>query len=141
MRKLILAMFMIFAISVTANSQSCIYQAKFFAMKMVNSNGYWTDWSDWERSDVRLKIDFNEVSGQPVVVDVYTEMKQKYVVIGYVKSYTDASGGKQSEYRVIDQDDDVGKLRIRLEKNGNSQLYIEFNDVMWVYSGLTKLNK
>ena len=77
MRKLILAMFMIFAISVAANAQSYIYQAKFFAMKMVDSNGYWSDWSDWEKSDVILKIDFNEVSGQPVVVDVYTEMKQK----------------------------------------------------------------
>lgn len=135
MRKLILAMFMIFAVSMTANAQSYIYQAKYFAMKMVNSSGRWTDWSDWEKSSVKIMIDFDND-----VINVYTERRQKYVVIEYVGNYTDGSGGKQTEFRVIDQDGDVGKIRMRIEKNGNSQLYVDFADVMWVYSGLTRLN-
>jgi len=49
-------------------------------------------------------------------------------------TYTDESQGKQTKFYVIDQDGDLGYVRLRIEKNGNSQVYIDFNDVMWVYN-------
>ena len=135
MKKLILVILMVFAMSTTTNAQYHVYQAKYFAMKTLTSNGYWTEWSNWKKSNARIVVDFKSE-----IVYINTEKKQKYIVIDDVKKYVDSSGGKQSEYLVIDQSDDIGKLRIRLERNGNQQLYVEFNDVIWVYSGLTKIN-
>jgi hypothetical protein len=127
---------MLFSLSVApASAQAYLYQARQFAMKTMTRYGTWTDWSDWEKSEVRISIDFDTD-----VIRVYTQMTQKYVVVEYLGNYTDQSGGKQRKFRVIDQDGDVGTIRIRIETNGNSQLYVEFADIMWVYSGLIRLN-
>ena len=128
---LILLTFGLFAANM--NAQVNYYQAKQFAIKYVN-NGVWTDWSDWEDSNVMLSID-----EENDLIKVYTENRQTYVVVKHNGSYTDSSGGKQIEFGVVDQDGDKGKVRLRLEKNGNAQLYVEFKDIMWVYSGLKRL--
>lgn len=52
----------------------------------------------------------------------------------YVRNYTDSSGGKQLEFNFIDQDYDRGVMRLRVERNGNAQIYIDFANVMWVYN-------
>ena len=128
---LILLMFGLFATNMDA--QVIYYQAKQFAMKYVE-NGRWTSWTDWKDSDVLLSIDEDND-----IIKVYTEQRQVYLVVKHNGTYTDSSGGKQIEFAVIDQDYDKGKIRLRKEKNGNSQLYVEFSDIMWVYSGLRKI--
>jgi hypothetical protein len=135
MKKLILAMFMVFAASASVNAQSYVYQARQFAMKTMNSYGTWNPWSDWERSVVRITID----TGIDVIY-IHTEMKQVYVITQDIGSYVDNYGGKQRAFSVVDQDGDKGTIRLRIEKNGNVQLYVEFSDIIWVYSGLIKLN-
>jgi hypothetical protein len=68
------------------------------------------------------------------VVKVYSPMTQIYRITKYVRTYKDDSGGTQIEYTFIDQDGDRGTLRLRKERNNNTQIYIEFADVMWVYN-------
>ena len=57
-----------------------------------------------------------------------------YVVTNYDGSYTDSSGGQQVQFSVVDQDYDSGKIRLRIERNGNSQVYVEFADVILVWN-------
>ena len=135
MRKLILAMFMVLTVSTSVNAQSYVYQARQFAMKTMSSYGTWNPWSDWERSIVRITID----TGIDVIY-IHTEKKQVYVITQDMGSYVDNYGGKQRAFSVVDQDGDKGIIRLRVEKNGNVQLYVEFSDIIWVYSGLVKLN-
>ena len=78
---------------------------------------------------MKVKIDLDDD-----IIVVYSEKLQVYRVIGDLGSYTDESGGKQQKFRIIDQDDDYGTLRLRIETNGNSQIYIDFADIMWVYN-------
>lgn len=120
---------MLFAASSSCKAQTYYYKTYEFAIKYRSSNGVWGNWSDWEKSNMVLTIDMDRD-----VITVFSQQKQVYRVVEYLGSYTDESDGKQVKYYVLDQDGDFGYVRLRIEKNGNSQVYIDFNDVMWVYN-------
>lgn len=103
------------------------YKATEFAAKWVENN-YWTDWTDWIDTDINVKIDLSKD-----MVVIYSESPQVYKVIRQVEAPYDDSG-VQVKFKIIDQDNDVGYLRLRIENNGNSQIYIDFADIMWVYN-------
>ena len=134
MKKLFLMFLMFVGIAFSAYAQTYRYQTTCFAMKQVNSYGYWSDWSDWEQSDMIITINLDKN-----VVKIYSPMVQTYLITNYVGTYNDNGGGSQAEYRFIDQDGDIGIMRLRIERSGNSQIYIEFNNIMWVY-GVVRIN-
>lgn len=123
-----LAFMLMFAFSTSGYSQTYAYRGFQAAYKYVD-NGRWTDWTDWQRVNVLITIDYDND-----VIKVYANTPQTYVVIDYDGSFTDASGGQQIQFSVIDQDYDKGKVRLRIETNGNSQLYVEFADVIFVWN-------
>ena len=47
--------------------------------------------------------------------------------------------GEQIEFLVVDQDGDTGLIRVRAQKNSVLQLYVEFNNDIWVYSDLQRI--
>lgn len=124
-----LVMMLSFINPVSTIAQVYSYRTTEFAYKEVNSYGNWTNWSSWEPSNIPMTIDF----GNDLVV-IYSNTKQIYQIIEHVRNYTDNSGGTQMEFRFIDQDGDRGTMRLRIERNGNSQVYIEFSNIMWVYN-------
>lgn len=130
MKKIIVILILLFGAFLTPNcdAQTYYYKTYQFAIKYRN-NGVWGDWSGWERSNMTLKIDLDED-----LIIIYSEKKQIYSVVENLGSYIDDSGGKQIKFYVIDQDGDNGYVRLRVEKNGNQQLYVDFNNVMWVYN-------
>ena len=111
------------------NAQTYSYRSTEFAYKYVNDYGKWTDWSDWERSNILITINFNTD-----IVKIYSPKTQTYHITEFVRNYTDNSGGQQVEFRFVDQDYDRGTMRLRIESNGNSQIYIDFSNLMWVYN-------
>ncbi len=120
---------MMLGTSIDANAQTYNYRSTEFSYKYMNNNGYWTNWSEWEPSNIRIKIDFDDDT-----IIIYSKSVQVYQVTDYLGKYTDESGGQQTKFKVIDQDSDIGTVRLRIEQNGNSQLYVDFADVMWVYN-------
>lgn len=133
MKRILFILFALFSF-ITINAQTYNYRAKEFAYKYVNDYGKWTSWSDWYESNVKITINYSED-----VIVIHTDTPQIYVVYKYNGTKKDDKGGVQAEFLVIDQDYDKGAVRLRIEDNGNSQIYIDFADVMWVYSGLIKL--
>ena len=119
---------LLFCMTNTVNAQTYYYRTYQFAIKYKVDNK-WTDWSDWQKSDIKMKIDFDDD-----MIVIYSEKIQIYSVIENNGTYTDESGGKQTKFFIIDQDDDYGYIRLRVEKNGNAQIYVDFADVMWVYN-------
>lgn len=93
-----------------------------FAVK-VNS-----EWSEWEDCSISIKIDFDND-----IVIIYSKVIQRYKVVREVEPPYD-SLGEQVAFSVIDQDGDIGILRIRKMYNGIRQLYIDFSNVSWVYN-------
>ncbi len=128
MKKIFLyILFSILALTSVAETQW--YNSKSYAYRYENDYGYWTDWTDWLSCDINIKIDTNED-----VVVIYSNKTQIYVVYETGDSWTDSSGGQQVSFKVIDQDYDKGTMRLRIESNGNSQIYIDFANVSWVYN-------
>ena len=126
---LMLIMTMGFVMPQDALGQVYTYRTTGYAYKQVNSYGNWTNWSDWQDSDMTMVINFNTD-----VVTIYSPTTQRYKITKFIRNFTDNSGGKQVEFAFVDQDGDKGHMRLRIETNGNSQVYIEFTNIMWVYN-------
>jgi hypothetical protein len=115
-------------------AESLFYRASFFAYKCVDNDNHWNEWSDWEPSKIVLSIDTDKET-----ITIYSEQEQRYIILDRGDDDQDAAGGEQVEFSVIDQDGDSGVIRVRAQKNSVLQLYVEFNNIMWVYSGLQPL--
>ena len=117
-----------------AEAESLFYRASFFAYKYVDDDNQWHEWSDWEPSKIVLSIDTDKET-----ITIYSEQEQRYIILDRGDDDQDDAGGEQVEFSVIDQDGDTGVVRVRAQKNSVLQLYVEFNNIMWVYSGLQRL--
>ena len=68
------------------------------------------------------------------VITIYSPKTQIYKVYKTGDVFTDNKGGRQVTFYVIDQDYDKGTVRLRIESNGNSQVYIDFLNCAWCYN-------
>ena len=127
MRKfLILSIFVLICGALSAQT----YNFKATELAIRYHNGYaWEEWSDWQPVSIQVKMDLDAS-----LIIIYSNRTQIYRITEYDGSYTDSSQGNQMRFTIIDQDYDRGHLRLRVEKNGNSQIYVDFSDVMWVYN-------
>ena len=127
MKRLFLLL-MISIIGVSAYSQTVQYfRTTSFAYRYAEY-GTWTNWSNWQECYVDIKFDFSND-----VIYIYSDKTQIYKVLYQEESPYDNSG-QQVKFRVLDQDGDYGHIRLRVENNGNSQIYIDFNNISWVYN-------
>ena len=124
MKKIILGIIVVLFTAIPSFAQIINFKATSVAIK---EKGY--QWSEWKRCNIL--ITFNLKTDKVVI---YSKSIQIYKVLTTGENFTDESGGEQVKYRVIDQDDDLGSMRLRVETNGNSQIYIDFADVSWVYN-------
>lgn len=124
MKKFIIGIIVTLFTVIPSFAQVINFKATSVAIKEV---GY--KWSDWQKCNIL--ITFNLKTDKVVI---YSRSTQVYKVLTQGENFTDESGGEQVKYRVIDQDDDLGSMRLRIETNGNSQIYIDFADVSWVYN-------
>lgn len=129
MKKYLLMFVLLFTITSTVSAQNVLwYKTSAVAIRYINEYGNWTDWSDWESCVVDVKLD---MSNDKIVI--YSKETQIYRVINQTDTPYDDSGS-QVAFKVIDQDYDIGRVRLRVEDSGNCQIYIDFNDISWVYN-------
>ena len=125
--------FLIFAVlalaSLMSSAETYWYKASSYAYRYTDSRGYWAEWTDWMRCNVNISFDLEDD-----IITIYSNKTQIYAVIDYNGKSSDGQGGEYVSYKVIDQDYDFGTIRLRIESNGNSQLYVDFANVMWVYN-------
>lgn len=100
------------------------FQSTSFAAKP----SYSSTWSNWESSDVKIKFDFVNQT-----ITIYSPQLQHYTVIRQVPAEYDSSG-VQEKYLVMDPYGYNYYIRLRIEKNGNSQLYVDASDGSIVYN-------
>ena len=121
---------MIFALLlsiVAANAQVQYYRSTAYAQANVYNGRY--VWSDWQSSNMTITINLNTD-----MITIYSPRTQIYRVVSTGDAYNDSNGGRQVSFKVIDQDGDRGTIRLRIESNGNSQIYVDFSNVAWVYN-------
>ncbi len=114
---------------------SCMYAQTYrytttdFAYRYVSNSGRWTDWSDWQDSRmlVVLSLDRN-------VLTIYSEEMQEYDIYDWGETQESSDGSSTLEMRGVNRDGLRCGIRIRVQRDGQKQLYIDFNDMMWVYN-------
>ena len=126
--KKFLVILLISICGLTASAQSTQwYNASSYAYRYVN-NGYWSSWTDWISCSVNIKFDLTTD-----IIDIYSNKHQRYKVLYQEQNPYDING-QQVKFRVIDSDGVYGHIRLRIENNGNSQIYVDFSNCSWVYN-------
>ena len=128
MKKLLLSLFCLFSLTLSAQIQK--YRTTQFAIASVTNGRY--SWSDWESSNLYLYINLD--TDQITIYSTSIQIYQIYSAYNKGNAYLDSEGGKTIKFNVIDQDLDKGTVRLRIDREGNSQVYIDFADVAWVYN-------
>lgn len=128
MKKLLLSLFCLFSLTLSAQIQK--YRTTQFAIASVTNGRY--SWSDWESSNLYLYINLD--TDQITIYSTSIQIYQIYSAYNNGNAYLDSEGGKTIKFNVIDQDLDKGTVRLRVDREGNSQVYIDFADVAWVYN-------
>ena len=128
MKKLLLSLFCLFSLTLSAQIQK--YRTTQFAIASVTNGRY--SWSDWESSNLYLYINLD--TDQITIYSTSIQIYQIYSAYNNGNAYLDSEGGKTIKFNVIDQDFDKGTVRLRIDREGNSQVYIDFADVAWVYN-------
>lgn len=123
MKKFLLMLMLMFTCSFVNSQNVAWFRTTELAIKV---KGY--DWSDWTRAEMNVKFDIDND-----IIVIYSDKTQIYKITGFNQTPYDTRG-KQVAYSVIDQDYDRGQIRLRIENNGNSQIYVDFSDISWVYN-------
>lgn len=123
---MLLMAFSFATVSVAQNVQW--YKTSQVSVRAKNANGVWGSWSDWQSCVVNIKFDLSND-----VIWIFSSKTQKYIVTETLDPPYDATG-RQVMFKAIDQDGDICHIRLRIENNGNSQLYVDFSNVSWVYN-------
>lgn len=127
MKKFIFTIFFSLFVFVVS-AQTISFETTSFTYKERTYRG-WTNWSPYERSSMLLTINLDRD-----IVTIYSPVTQYYNIISYDGTYTDREGDTTIKYSFIDQDGDRGTMRLMQRRSGKSEIYIEFNNVIWVYS-------
>lgn len=129
MKKFIVLFLMLISFSFVLHAETYWYRSTSFASATISNGRYY--WSDWEQSNIPISIDLTND-----IITIYSKVKQIYYVVKCGDTFTDNGGGSQVVFYVVDQDRDRGSIRLRKERNGNSQIYIDFKDCGWCYNVL-----
>lgn len=122
--------FLFCLVSLSASGQVLWFRTTEYAQATVVNGHYY--WSKWEDSNMNLCINLS--TDRITIYSPRTQVYQVYGVYNNGNTYIDSSGGTNMKFYVIDQDYDKGSIRLRVERNGNSQIYIDFSNVAWVYN-------
>ncbi len=115
-----------------ASNASDIYRFRTtdLATKTYNyTYGYWNDWSDWEDCNVSVTINFNNDR-----ITIYSSKTQIYYITEYNDIEYDNDGSRQLTFNCLDDDGLRCDVRYRIQEDGQKQLYVDYNDMMWVYN-------
>jgi hypothetical protein len=90
----------------------------------------WGDWDDWEEANVLITIDTDEDR-----ITIYSSERQVYDIAENEGESTDEDGDETLSLYCVDQDGIRCGVRLVFlnSRNGDIHLYVDYNDVSWVY--------
>ncbi len=111
-----------------AKAQIHKYRTTDFAYKeLINNN--WTDWSEWESSDILVVINLDRE-----IINIYSDEMQEYDIYEWGEFEDDGKGGETLEFKCVNKDGLRCGIRVRKQHDGQLQLYVDFRDIMFVYN-------
>lgn len=126
--KKFLCVFFLMCACITAMAHTYTFRATEIAIRTKFAYG-WSNWSEWQRCSVYIFINCDDG-----VISIESKVRQVYRILRNNGRYVDRDGCKTFSFKFIDQDDDLGTMRLRIDPSGTSQIYIDFANMMWVYN-------
>lgn len=127
MKKFLTLIVLFLGIVIGVNAQVQTYRTTGYYEKKLYSWG-WGNWSAKQQSNMNIVINLNTD-----VVTIYSPRTQVYRIYEYSGTTRDNDGDVTATFYFYDQDNDRGTMRLVIRANGQSQLYIDFANVMWAY--------
>lgn len=127
MKKIVLFLLLVIC---SLSASAVVYEYKTTTYTTCKKQGSsWSAWEPYQDSNLKATIDL-----ETDVVKIYSSRLQVYRIYETVRSGVDDSGDQVSEFKFIDQDGNKGNLRMMIRKSGKSEIYIDYPNVIWVYS-------
>lgn len=104
------------------------YQTYCFSYKTKSDYGVWSNWSEWEDSDMLVVINLDKER-----FTIYSTEIQEYDIYEYEGDEDDRYGGETASFKCVDSHGLRCGVRLRTQADGQLQLYIDYNDMRWVY--------
>lgn len=129
MKKTLLLAALMLCLGFVAKADVIKCTATAFSIKTYDENrGRWSDWSKWEDCHMLVVLDDEKVT-------IYSQEMQEYDIYATEsEDEKDRDGGITDEFRCVDQDGTRCSMRLRRQKSGAVQLYIDYRNVIWVYN-------
>ena len=89
----------------------------------------WSDWSEWEPCSVLVVINADTDR-----IDIYSKETQQFDIIEDEGSEPDEEGGEIMSWYCVDADGMRCRIRYRIDKDQEMQLYVDYSDFMYVYN-------
>ena len=125
--KKIVSLMMLLIVALPSVAEVIKYKATSFALKTYDYNRErWTDWTDWETCNILVVVDSDKD-----LITVYSQQTQEYDIIEYLGEEED-NGGALVRFNCVDQDGGKCNVRLRVQNDGQQQLYVDYNDASWV---------
>lgn len=129
MKKSIILFILVVFGTITSIAQTISFKSTSFAYKSNSS------WSRPEPSNMLITIDFTND-----IITIFSPSTQYYKIIEYLGEGYDSDRDYVVRYRFIDQDGDYGTMRLIQRQSGRSEIYVDFNNVHWMYSVIRVYN-
>lgn len=127
-KKLLFILIVLFSFCVRANAEVYKYKAESFSYKSVNDYGYWSDWSEWEKCSILVVISIDKD-----LISIYSSETQEFDIISSEES-SDTDGNPILQCQCVDKNGLRCQIRVRSDGSGGLQLYVDYNDFMYVYN-------
>lgn len=129
MKKLLFLCSFLMMCGMTVANDVLKWQATELAYKTTDNWGNWSDWSDWE--DVSILVVINTATDR---VNIYSSEPQEYDIYDYEEEEKDYEGGTSVTFHCVDANGVRCDMRIRVQADGQVQLYIDYSNIMFVYN-------
>jgi len=124
----------LFSIGFACLTSAQVLKVKADAISIKTKSEYtesWSDWSDWQSVNILITIDSEKQR-----IKIFSKEDQVYDIIQNLGEDYDKDGDKVWKWLCVNEDG--LRCHVRLVKlysqNGKSQLYVDFNDMKWVYN-------
>ncbi len=125
MKKMMMVIAFLFTV-MSMNAQTYKFKTTAVAYKEMGRYG-WTKWTDWYRTEMLVVINTDRD-----VISIYSDSPQEYDILEYQGEENDRNG-KSKKFFCVNEDGLKCFIRLRAQHDGSFQLYVDFNNAMWVY--------
>ena len=127
--KKIIALLLLLIVALPSVAEVIKYKATSVALKMYDYDREdWADWTDWEECDILVVVDADRD-----LITVYSQETQEYDIVEYLGEEEDADG-VLVKFNGVDQNGGKCNVRLRVQNDGQQQLYVDYSDASWVYN-------